>query len=103
MSLHLIAVFKYGREMTGVRLLNTDAQEDSRVLDMQQANLIEAISSGKATVEGIQVQEGKLVATNGQFDRYPYKDVKTNKFGQLNHFVIIKQLDNGDYILQNYR
>ena len=68
MGILAIANIIDGKNTIGLRLLDTIS---GQIKDVPIANVIGVLASGKATIDNVGLENGKLVGTNGSLDRLP--------------------------------
>ena len=101
MRLLMIGVLYQNKSVIGYRLFDVESKE-KKYIDAPEKSVKEVLSSGKATIENLGLQDGELVGTNGIIERYP----KLNRQGMLitsnSPLTIVNQLGNAGYTVVDH-
>lgn len=72
MDVFMIGLYRQGKKLAGVRLLDIDADSTSsqKCMDVSYQNLYNAIASGKLSVNNLKISGSVIFSVGGAFDRY---------------------------------
>jgi len=99
MGILAIANIIDGKNTIGLRLLDTIS---GQIKDVPIANVIGVLASGKATIDNVGLENGKLVGTNGSLDRLP-KIMNGVLVGIYSPVIIVNQIDDIGYTVTGYK
>lgn len=102
MRLLMIATLYTNNDIIGHRILDVESKEN-KYMDVSVSNIKEVISTGKATIENLGIQDGKLVGTNGIVDRYPKLTIKGVPMQKVSPLTIIDQIEDVGYKVVDYK
>jgi len=99
MGILAIANIIDGKNTIGLRLLDTIS---GQIKDVPIANVIGVLASGKATIDNVGLENGKLVGTNGSLDRLP-EIMNGVLVGIYSPVIIVNQIDDIGYTVTSYK